>query len=97
MSLVSLMDNYTPTLKDNYRIELVLENKLQSEELISERIDILNYLRTKLSNFSITLEPIIDEVVSERKLYTSKDKYQHMVDKNPNIDLLRQAFGLELD
>lgn len=97
MSLVSLMDNYTPVLKENYLIELTLENKLQANELISERIDILNYLRTKLSNFSITLEPIIDEVVSERKLYTSKDKYQHMVEKNPNVDLLRQTFGLELD
>ncbi len=97
MSLVSLMDNYTPTLKEDYRIELTLENKLQANELISERIDILNYLRTKLTNFSITLEPVVAEVVSERKLYTSKDKYQHMMEKNPDIEILRQAFGLELD
>ncbi|MFD1628636.1 DNA polymerase III subunit gamma/tau [Pseudopedobacter beijingensis] len=97
MSLATLMMNYTPMVRDNFRIELTVENKMQSDELLNERIDVLNYLRPKLQNFHITLEPIVAEVVSERKLYTSKDKYQHMVERNPNLESLRQAFDLELD
>jgi DNA polymerase-3 subunit gamma/tau len=97
MSLAALMMNYTPTLKENYRIELEVENKLQANELINERIDLLNYIRLKLENFSITLEPIVTEVVQERKLYTSRDKYQHLVEKNPKLEDLRRTFGLDLD
>ncbi len=98
MSLASLLMNYTPSLKEDYKIELQVENKLQANELISERIDLLNYLRTKLQNFSITVEPIISENSSaERKLYTSKDKYQHMVEKNPLLEQFRRTFNLEID
>lgn len=97
MSLASLLDNYTPTLKENFRIELQVENKLQANELIHERIDLLNYLREKLKNYSIMVEPIIVENTQERKLYTSKDKYQHMLEKNPKLEEFRKAFNLDLD
>lgn len=96
-SLSVLMKNYTPYVKENFRVEIQIENKIQHDELITERVYILNFLRTKLKNFSITLEPIIAEVNAERKLYTSKDKYQHMVEKNPNLDELRKIFNLDLD
>lgn len=98
MSLATLLMNYTPIIKENYRIELPVENKLQADELISERIDLLNHLRSKLQNFSISLEPIIREAPSsERKLYTSKDKYEHMVEKNPMLEQFRRKFNLEID
>jgi DNA polymerase-3 subunit gamma/tau len=96
-SLSVLMKNYTPAVKENFRVEIQIENKIQHDELISERVYILNFLRTRLRNFSITLEPIIAEVNAERKLYTSKDKYQHMVEKNPKLDELRKIFNLDLD
>lgn len=97
MSLASLLDNYTPAIKENFKIELQVENKLQANELINERIDLLNYLREKLINYSITVEPIIVENTQERKLYTSKDKYQHMLEKNPKLEDFRKVFNLELD
>lgn len=97
MNLAALMDNYTPRLKENYRIEVQVENKLQANELAFEKIDLLNFLRSSLKNFQITLDTVITEVVQERKLYTSKDKYQHMVEKNPQLDNFRKTFNLELD
>lgn len=97
MSLATLMMNYTPKLKDGYQIELEVENKLQANELINERIDVLNYLRKQLNNFSITLEPVINEKQEERKLYTSRDKYQHLVEKNPKLEEFRRIFNLDID
>ncbi|WP_026902887.1 DNA polymerase III subunit gamma/tau [Pedobacter glucosidilyticus] len=97
MSLAALMMNYTPKLKAGYQIELEVENKLQANELINERIDVLNYLRKQLNNFSITLEPIINEKQEERKLYTSRDKYQHLVEKNPKLEDFRRIFNLDID
>ncbi|MFC5282859.1 DNA polymerase III subunit gamma/tau [Pedobacter alpinus] len=97
MNLAALMDNYTPRLKENFKIEVQVENKLQANELAIEKIDLLNFLRSQLKNFQISIEAIITEAIQERKLYTSKDKYQHMADKNPALDDFRRTFNLELD
>lgn len=97
MNLVSVLENHTPILKEGYRIELPVENKLQENELIHEKIDLLNFLRTKLLNFQISLESVITEIKEGKKLYTSKDKYQHMAEKNPALDDFRRVFNLELN
>ncbi|HEX7366181.1 MAG TPA: DNA polymerase III subunit gamma/tau, partial [Pelobium sp.] len=85
MSMSSIMDSYTPILKEGFRIELQIESKLQENELTFEKIDLLNFLRTKLLNFQISLDPLIAEIKEGKKLYTSKDKYQHMAEKNPAL------------
>ena len=97
MSLAALMMNYTPQLKEGFRVELPLENKLQANEILNERVELLNYLRTTLRNFALTLEPVVTEVIQERKLYTSRDKYAHMVEKNPKLEDLRKLFNLDFD
>lgn len=97
MSLVTLMDNYTPTLKENFVIELQIESKFQAGELLHEKTGILNYLRTQLHNFSIQLETVIVEQMENKKPYTSTDKYLFMVKKNPKLEDFRKTFNLDLD
>lgn len=97
MSLVAILENYTPILKENFRIELPIENKLQETELTYEKIDLLNFLRQKLLNFQISLDPVITEIKEGKKLYTAKDKYLHMAEKNPALDKFRKVFNLDLD
>jgi len=97
MKLSALMDNYTPIVKDNFLVELQVESKILVDELIYEKVDLMNHIRTQLKNFKIMLEPIIVEQVQEKKLYTSRDKYQHLVAKNPKLDEFRKAFNLDLD
>ncbi|RKD18255.1 DNA polymerase III, subunit gamma and tau [Pelobium manganitolerans] len=97
MSLVAILENYTPILKENFRIELPIENKLQETELTYEKIDLLNFLRQKLLNFQISLDPVITEIKEGKKLYTAKDKYLHMAEKNPALDEFRKVFNLDLN
>lgn len=97
MSLATLMMNYTPVIKADFNVELPVENKFQADEIIKERIDLLNFLRTKLQNFEITLEPVIEEGAVKKKLYTSTEKYQHMVEKNPKLEEFRKIFNLDFD
>ena len=97
MSLATLLDHYTPNLKENYHIELALENKFQANEMLNEKTEILNYLRTRLNNFSIQLETIIVEQMEIKKPYTSTDKYQFMAKKNPSLETFRKTFNLDLD
>jgi DNA polymerase-3 subunit gamma/tau len=97
MKLSALMDNYTPIVKDNFLVELQVESKILVDELIYEKVDLMNHIRTQLKNFKIMLEPIIVEQVQEKKLYTSRDKYQHLVAKNPKLDEFRKVFNLDLE
>lgn len=57
------------------------------------------YLRKNLHNSNIGLRFETDgEVYEESGLpYTSKEKYKYMVEKNPALLLLRDAFDLETD
>jgi len=97
MNLVALMDNYTPTLKDDFLIEIQVENKLQEDELTNQKTDLLNYLRPQLRNYTIQIQSIIVEQMENKKPYTSTDKYHFMVKKNPKLEEFRKAFNLDLD
>jgi DNA polymerase-3 subunit gamma/tau len=86
-----------PVLLDNFLIELVIENKIQEDLLSSEKVDLLNYLRVEMKNFSIDLQTRQMEQTQKRRLYTSSEKYQHMLEKNPNLDEFKRRFNLDLD
>ncbi len=97
MKLAALMDNYTPIVGENFRVELQVESKLLVDELQHEKVDLMNYLRTHLKNFQIILEPVLTEEIQVKKLYTSRDKYNHMAEKNPKLEEFRRIFNLDLD
>jgi DNA polymerase-3 subunit gamma/tau len=86
-----------PVLLDNFLVELVIENKIQEDLLSSEKVDLLNYLRVELKNFDIDLQTRQMEQTQKRRLYTSSEKYQHMLEKNPNLEELKRRFNLDLD
>jgi DNA polymerase-3 subunit gamma/tau len=75
----------------------MLDNKLQDQELKNEKIDLLNFLRTGLKNFDITISSIIAVSTTTKKPYTSKDKYNYFVEKNPAMEELRKVFNLTID
>jgi DNA polymerase III subunit gamma/tau len=97
ISLFTLMTANAPKLRDDYKVEVIVENAIQENLLSISKIDMLNEIRVKLKNFSIDLIPIQIESNVVRKPYTNQEKYQAMVAKNPLVDKLRQDFNLGFD
>lgn len=97
MSLAALMENNAPILMPNFEIQVILDNTLQEQELIREKIDLLNYLRFELQNFDITITSLITTTTVSKKPYTSKDKYTYFAEKNPTLNELRRVFNLNID
>lgn len=95
ITLYTIMTANVPRLQGTL-IEVDVENAVQMDELKLGKIDILNYLRVELQNFSLDLIGIQVEVTKVRKPYTSVEKYQAMVSKNPALETLRKAFNLGL-
>lgn len=94
ITLFTLMTANPPKLRDDFKVEVIVENAIQENLLSISKIDMLNELRVRLKNFSIDLIPVQAESNVVRKPYTNQEKYQAMVAKNPLVDKLRQEFNL---
>ena len=82
----------------NLLIISVVNNVLQAE-LNLGRNALLDFLRDKMKNDSITLQVIVNEPLpTETKKYmTDRDKLDDMASRNPNVNKLRDQLNLELD
>ena len=95
ITIYTLMTSTPPRLKENI-IEIDVENAIQSDQLREGKIDMLNYLRPELQNFSLDIVTIQLEQSITRKAYTAQEKYQVMATKNPALEVLRKTFNLGL-
>lgn len=73
-----------------------LPNESSKIDFEGEKHDLLGYLRGKLHNHSITIEIVINESIALKKAFTPQEKYNRFAEINPNLELLKKAFDLEL-
>ena len=97
INIFTIMTANPPTLLKGFAIELIIENKIQEDLLSAEKVDLLNFLRKELKNFSIEIITKHIEQTNKKRLYTSSEKYQHMLEKNPNLEEFRRRFKLDID
>ena len=86
-----------PVLKENFIIELEIDNEAAGKALDVEKLDFLELLRKELQNTEIQLTTPVNYVADIKKLYTQREKFLHMAEKNPSINKLRQQLDLEID
>ena len=97
INLFTLMTANPPSLKENHQIELILDNKTQENSLSNEKIDLLNFLRVELKNYKIDIITRYLEQTDKKRLYTSTERYQHMVEINPKLEDFKRRFNLDVD
>ena len=87
-----------PKLENDYVISFVIDNNLQETKINEIRNELLGFLKRELKNVSIDLKLIITELEEENnKLYTTEDKFKHMLEKNQDLGKLKQEFNLDLE
>jgi len=86
-----------PVIRDNFQIELIIDNKVQEDEINSRKSDFLSFLRNELNNKRITLNLVVKTDVSESRPYTNKEKFNSLAEKNPEIIKLKEQLDLEID
>jgi len=97
--MYSTMSSQMPVLKENYFIEVKMNNFSQETEFAREiKQGLLNFLKKELQNAKIKIGTVIvSEVKKGKKPYTQEEKYQYLNKKNPNLDKLRQQFNLDFE
>lgn len=93
--MASILEMNTPKLIGT-NIGLTFPNDTLRVELERAQYPLLDFLRKTLQNFDIKLKIEVNEEESKKYVFTSQEKYEKLKEKNPNIEVLRKTFGLDL-
>ena len=96
INLYTILNNFAPSLKGKEHIVISVEGKAQEDFVQSESVELMNFLRNNLKNFGVEISYKHAERAHEKRLYTSKERYDYLVNKNPKLEDLRRKFGLDL-
>ncbi|MBT8304076.1 MAG: DNA polymerase III subunit gamma/tau [Bacteroidia bacterium] len=94
-NLASILSIDEPKLKEN-TIHLEFPNSTNKVEVERQQYELLAHLRKQLNNFDIKLSITVNEEKEKQYAYTSKEKFQKLMEKNPNIETLRKTFDLDV-
>ena len=59
--------------------------------------ELLGYLRGKLHNHDITIEIQVNEKMDIQSHYSAVEKYNHLLEINPLLDVLKSTFDLSIE
>ena len=94
-NLASILNIDTPKLEGT-TIHLEFPNATNKLEVERQQYDLLRSLRQELNNFDISLSITVNEELEKKYVYTSKEKFEKLKEKNSNIQLLRKTFELDI-
>ena len=96
-SLFTTLNNRVPELKSDFKLVFPIENKVQLNQIDAIKVDLVNYLREHLINYSLTFDTPIKKLESKKHIYTDEEKYKEMAKKNPLLEKLREKLDLDLN
>ncbi len=94
-NLASILSIDKPKVKGTIA-HLEYPNETNKIEVERQQYELLGFIRKKLNNFDINLSITINEVKEKQYAYTPFEKFEKLKEKNPNIDVLRKAFDLDV-
>jgi hypothetical protein len=73
-----------------------LPNEGSKIEFETELYGLLGHLKGHLHNHDITINIIVNENVEKKFAFTALDKYNRLNEINPNLELLKKTFDLDI-
>ncbi|MFH1000727.1 MAG: DNA polymerase III subunit gamma/tau [Bacteroidota bacterium] len=96
-SLYATLKTNKATIKSDNIIEIQVYNDAQKTALFEKKFDLLKLLRTKLNNYLLKVDISIIEGTRSSISLSSAERYQSMLEKNPNLGKLTDNLNLELE
>ena len=94
-NIISILNMNPIRLDENNNVIFTVANEMNRIEINIEKEKLLPYLHERLDNFKIKIKVNISEASKKDIIFSSKEKYQHLLKINPSIEILRKKFGLE--
>ena len=93
--MASILQMDQPKLKGT-TIYLTYSNNTNKIELERAEFPLMAFLKKKLLNYDLKLDITVNEEIAKKYAFTPLEKYEKLKEKNPNIEVLRQTFGLDI-
>ncbi|MCX6308869.1 MAG: hypothetical protein NTY32_08630 [Bacteroidia bacterium] len=91
------MKSNPPLLKEDYQIEVTVQNQPLQKKFQDLTIPIERHLHQNLKNNRIKMSVRLAEVGEMTRPFTSRDKLEALIQKNPSMELLYRTFGLDIN
>lgn len=87
-----------PSFTDIEKLTLSVENNIQVEYIRPLLPELIDFLRTTLKNEYIDIEFEVSKTDAEKiVIITGKDKFNALAKINPNLNILKNTFNLDID
>lgn len=80
---------------NNTSLLLRIGNSVQEEDIRLIKPELVSWLRKELKNSEIELITRIERIESDRVLFSDSEKLKIMIQKNPELQELKQRFNLD--
>lgn len=92
------MSKRDPKIVNENEIHQEFDNQVQVDRMQNHVMDLLDFLRNNLQNWSIQVFFDVSQHQDEnKKLLTGKDKFNELAKKNANLFSLQKTFNLDVD
>jgi hypothetical protein len=95
---LSFMKERKLVIHENNNISVVFASNHEKTLCEDQRLNALQFFRINLKNTQINLEFEVDNsIIPETKSLSNEDKFNKMVEQNPDLATLRQLLELEIE
>lgn len=94
--LVQTMYLCMPQMLDATTFEVVVDNRAQMDKLNGRGADLMAFLRTELRNTHLEMRIREREREERQKAFSPGERFVMLAEKNPELNRLKDIFGLEL-
>ena len=94
--LVQTMYLCMPQMLDATTFEVVVDNRAQMDKLNGRGADLMAFLRTELRNTHLEIRIRERERAERQKAFSPGERFVMLAEKNPELNRLKDIFGLEL-
>ena len=95
LSLHSAMVSEKPKLENN-TIICEIPNQALVAQFDTEKIKLIQYIRENLNNYSIQVSTPVATIENIKMIFTDREKYSHMLEKNPLLENFVKTLNLDL-
>lgn len=97
-SLYSALSKRRPEFYEDKAAQFFVDNNILLTEFNQHKAKIIHEFRSRLNNNLFDIEVLISNDEQEvKKPYTTDEKYKKMIEKNPDLQKLKDQLDLELD
>lgn len=95
-NLASILSISQPQIFEENKLTYTLTNNTNKLELEKSKLELVEFLKKDLKNDSISLEINVNKLKEKKFVFTPGEKYEKLKKINPNIEILRKEFKLNL-